>query len=137
MPVAAFEHLLVAEPFGGDDFLVQRPVEPFADFAAKQEAQVGIGAVGMRPVTVNALQGLRLELVAGFLQGFAHHRLQQALAGIQVPGRLVVDDLAGDRFAHQQVPAAALAQRRYRGVGFPDVFSHDASFSTSRPVPAR
>lgn len=62
---------------------------------------------------------LRLDLPAGFLEGFAQGGLEQAFGGLQVPGGLVQHLAAVGLFLDQQEAALVLDDDRYGDMGVP------------------
>ena len=58
------------------------------DLAADGDAQVA-AAIGRIAPQVHAQQVPRLEVPGGFLEGFAHHRIEDGFAILDMSGRLV------------------------------------------------
>jgi hypothetical protein len=108
------------------------------DHAAEGEAQVGtVVALGVAPA-VDADQGLRLEVVGGFLEALADHSVHQGFALVQMAGGLVEENAVVGPFLHQQVLAVLFDDGRDDDVGFP-VITHDMALVGSggaiRPSP--
>ncbi len=115
---------VAGHPDGAQDALVQRLVELAPGLAAEGEAQVGhIGPARLGVVArhVHAHQRARNELVRGFLQRLAHHRLLERLVRVEVAGRLVQLDAFAGLFLDQQETAIAFDDRGHGNRWFEDI----------------
>src|SRR5690348_4351538 len=83
-------------------------------------------------VLARADEGFQFDLPARFLQRFAPRRLEQALAGFQVTGRLVETHLAAHVFFHDQEAVAVVHHARDGHVRAPDVFAGRIEWSHSK-----
>ena len=86
---------------------------------AEGEAQEGRAVVPAGPL-VDPDQGLRPHDPAGLLQGLARGRVDQGLARLEVPGRLVDHQAAAHALLHEQEAPVAFHDRGDGGVGPPD-----------------
>jgi hypothetical protein len=69
------------------------------------------------PVKATLRQGLGNQRIGSFLQGLAHHCLDQAFASLEVASRLVDDDAARGALLDDEETAVALDDCRHRDVG--------------------
>ena len=108
---AVFANLPPDAPEGDKDAYIDAVIERaarqrLADVAGKGEAQVGHTIFRRRGRQMDALQMRRREDAGGLFEHFAHDRLQQRLAAIEVTGRVVEHQAAiGRAFFDQQVAA--------------------------------
>ena len=89
-------------------------------------SQIGIAetivgnAVGRRLVGIDAQEMAGFYLPAGFLEGFASHRIQDGFIFLDVAGGLVKDDASATDFLnHEKAPGLVLNDHGDGGMGCP------------------
>jgi hypothetical protein len=136
VPRTAGLQFFPAQPVVGHHRLVVDPAgHRLSHRAGEGKAQEGdvLATRALQPPHVDAHQRLRHKGPHGLFQHLAGHRLDQALARVQVAGRRVQAQAVGGHLLDQQKAAVALDHRGHGDVRFPAWFTHAGMVTSLKP----